>query len=66
VEQQGTVDKALVTFRKSMADKEMEWFQNNLKDAKALLIVPNLLKAGFILGGSGRSGVLVAPISFDT
>ena len=60
VEQQGTVDKALVTLRNFMADKEMEWFQKNLKDAKALLIVPNLLKAGFILGGSGGSGVLVA------
>jgi lipid-binding SYLF domain-containing protein len=60
VEQQGTVDKSLVTFRNFMADKEMEWFQKNLKDAKALLIVPSLLKAGFILGGSGGSGVLVA------
>ncbi len=60
VEQQGTVDKALVTFRTFMADKEMEWFHKNLKDAKALLIVPNLLKAGFILGGSGGSGILVA------
>ena len=60
VEQQGTVDKALVTFRNFWADKDMEWFHNNLKDTKALLIVPNLLKAGFILGGSGGSGVLVA------
>jgi SH3 domain-containing YSC84-like protein 1 len=60
VEEQGTVDKSLVTFRNFMADKEMEWFQKNLKDAKAVLIVPNLLKAGFVLGGSGGSGVLVA------
>jgi len=60
VDEQGTVDKSLVTFRNFMADKEMEWFQKNLKDAKALLIVPNLLKAGFVLGGSGGSGVLVA------
>jgi lipid-binding SYLF domain-containing protein len=58
--QQGTVDKALVTYRSFMADKDMQWFRNNLKDVKALLIVPNLLKAGFILGGSGGSGVLVA------
>ena len=60
VAQQGTVDKALVTYRSFMADKEMGWFRNNLKDVKGLLIVPNLLKAGFILGGSGGSGVLVA------
>jgi len=60
------MDKAPVTFRNFKTDKEMEWSQKSLKDAKALLIVPNLLKAGFILGGSGRSGALVAPISFDT
>jgi lipid-binding SYLF domain-containing protein len=60
VEQQGIVDNALVTFRNFMADKQMDWFQNHLKDVKALLIVPNLLKGGFILGGSGGSGVLLA------
>jgi lipid-binding SYLF domain-containing protein len=59
VQQQGTVDKALVTYRNFMADEQMEWFHKNLKDAKALLIVPNLLKAGFVWGGSGGSGVLV-------
>jgi len=60
VAEQGNVDKSLVTFRSFWADKDMEWFHNNLKDAKAVLIVPNLLKAGFILGGSGGSGVLIA------
>ncbi len=58
VEQQGTVDKALVTFQKFLANKRR--FRDHVKDAKALLIVPNLLKAGLILGGSGGSGVLVA------
>ena len=60
VAEQGIVDKALVTFRAFDADKDMEWFHQNLKECKALLIVPNMLKAGFILGGSGGSGVLVA------
>jgi lipid-binding SYLF domain-containing protein len=58
VGQQRTVDKALVTFQKFMANKQR--FRENVKDAKALLIVPNLLKAGFILGGSAGSGVLIA------
>jgi len=58
VEQQGTVDKALITFQKFMANKRR--FRDHVKDAKALLIVPNLLKAGFILGGSGGRGILVA------
>lgn len=55
---QGTVDKALMTFQKFMADKRR--FRDNVKDAKALLIVPNLWKAGIILGGSAGSGILVA------
>lgn len=60
VEQQGLVDKALVTFRAFMADREMEWFHAHLKEAKALLIIPELLRGGFIIGGSGGSGVLLA------
>jgi lipid-binding SYLF domain-containing protein len=59
VKQQGTVDNALVTFRNFMADKQMVWLQKNLKDSKALLIIPNLLKAGFVWGGSGGNGLLV-------
>jgi lipid-binding SYLF domain-containing protein len=58
VEQQGTVDKSLVTFQKFMANKRR--FRDYVKDAKALLIVPNMLKAGLILGGSAGSGILVA------
>jgi lipid-binding SYLF domain-containing protein len=60
VEQQNMVDMALVTFRAFMADKEMDWFRDHLKGAKALLIIPSLIKGGFIIGGSGGSGVLVA------
>ncbi|HWR67540.1 MAG TPA: lipid-binding SYLF domain-containing protein [Desulfomonilia bacterium] len=59
VKQQGTVDNALVTFRNFMVDKDMVWLQKNLKDAKGILIIPNLLKAGFVWGGSGGTGVLV-------
>ena len=61
VEQQGLVDKARVTFENFMADEQNfgEWFRKNLHEAKGLLIVPNLLKGGYILGGSGGSGVLV-------
>jgi lipid-binding SYLF domain-containing protein len=57
-EQQGTVDKALVTFQNFMSNKQR--FRDNVKGAKALLIVPTLLKAGLVLGGSGGSGILVA------
>jgi propanediol dehydratase large subunit len=43
VEQQNLVDMALVTFRAFMVDKEMDWFRDNLKDVKALLIIPSLI-----------------------
>jgi len=61
VEQQGLVDKARVTFENFMVDKQNfgEWFRKNLHEAKGLLIVPTLLKGGYILGGSGGTGVLV-------
>ena len=61
VEQQGLVDKARVTFENFMVDDQNfgEWFRKNLHEAKALLIVPNLLKGGYFVGGSGGSGVLV-------
>lgn len=58
-EAQGTVDKAKATFNSFMADANYSWLHNNLKRAKALLIYPQIFKAGFILGGSGGTGVLV-------
>jgi lipid-binding SYLF domain-containing protein len=42
-----------------MADPDLTWFQENVKDAKALLIVQQLLKGAFFIGGSGGSGVLI-------
>jgi lipid-binding SYLF domain-containing protein len=59
VDQQGLVDKARITFQSFMADENMAWFRDDLHKAKGLLIVPSLLKAGFVLGGSGGSGVLL-------
>lgn len=40
-------------------DKQHEQFRENLSQAKAILIVPQLVRAGFILGGSGGRGVLL-------
>ncbi len=56
---QAIVDKARITFDNFMRDEHYTWFHDNLKDAKGLLIFPQVLKAGFILGGSGGTGVLV-------
>lgn len=58
-EAQALVDKAQITFNSFMRDKEYSWMHQNLAKAKAVLIYPQVLKAGFILGGSGGTGVLV-------
>jgi lipid-binding SYLF domain-containing protein len=59
IEQQGLVDKARVTFQSFMADSNMAYLKDHLREARGLLIVPSLLKAGFWVGGSGGSGVLI-------
>ncbi len=59
-EQQELVDKAKLTIKRFAVDPQMEWFRNHSKEAKALFIVPQLLRGAFIFGGAGGSGVLVA------
>jgi len=56
---QGIVDKARVTFEEFMRDKNYTWLHEHLRSAKGILIFPQVLKAGFIFGGSGGTGVLV-------
>jgi len=56
---QAIVDKARVTFNDFMSDQHYTWFHENLSKARGLLIFPQVLKAGFFIGGSGGTGVLV-------
>lgn len=58
-EAQGIVDNARVTFDSFMRGKDYTWLHEHLKDAKGLLIFPQVLKGGFFIGGSGGTGVLV-------
>jgi lipid-binding SYLF domain-containing protein len=58
-EAQGIVDKARVTLGEFMRDKQYEWLQANIAKAKGVLIYPQVVKAGFIWGGSGGTGVLL-------
>jgi lipid-binding SYLF domain-containing protein len=54
-----TVDKARQTIEDFKADPDMGWFRDNLPDAKAVMVVPVLIKGGFIIGGSGGHGVVL-------
>jgi len=59
-EQQVLVNQSVTTVSNFMRDPEMTWLQQNIGRAKAVLISPEIVKAGFIVGGSGGRGVLLA------
>jgi len=65
-EQQNFIAKAQTTFSNFVRDPDMTWIQRNLRRAKGVLISPEIVKAGFILGGSGgRSLLLVHDTASD-
>jgi len=53
------VDKATLTVGVLTADKDFATLGPALGKAKGVLVFPEVLKAGFVLGGSGGSGVLL-------
>jgi lipid-binding SYLF domain-containing protein len=59
-EVQGLVDRARITLNDFMRDPNFAWFHYNLKHAKGVLIFPQIIKGGFIWGGSGGTGVFLA------
>ena len=56
---QGIVDKSRVTLSGFMRDKDYDFLHRYIRKAKGVLIYPQVLKAGFIFGGSGGNGVLL-------
>jgi lipid-binding SYLF domain-containing protein len=48
------------TLSNFLRDPEMKWLQQNLHRAKAIIITPEIVKAGFIFGGSGGRAAVVA------
>ena len=60
-EQQKVIDAARTALEQLRTDNTMgESARNLIHKARAVLIVPRLVKAGFFLGGHGGSGVLLA------
>src|SRR5438552_315275 len=59
-DQRSLVTAATLTFANFRNDPDMAWLKRNLGRAKAVLIAPEITKAGFILGGSGGRAVVVA------
>lgn len=59
-EAQSLVLKSQAVFSSFMHDPNMVWFHDNVDQAYGIFIVPQMLRGGFIVGGSGGSGVLLA------
>ena len=57
---QGLVDEARITVQDFAGDSQFADMRRKLARAKGVFIVPQLLKASFIIGGAGGSGVLLA------
>jgi lipid-binding SYLF domain-containing protein len=55
----GLVDKATATVGAFAADPDYAALPGLLSKAKAVLVYPQIIEGGFIIGGSGGSGVLL-------
>jgi lipid-binding SYLF domain-containing protein len=58
-EQRVLVTEAKLTLASFASDPDMKSLQSNLGRARAVLIAPNVAKAGFIVGGSGGRAVAI-------
>ena len=54
------VEKAKLTVEQFQTDSNMGSLRDLAKKAKGMLILPQMVRAAFIVGGSGGSGVLMA------
>ena len=59
-EQQKLIADAEKVLSIFLRDPDMGYLQQNISRSKALLIAPEILKAGFIFGGSGGRALVVA------
>jgi SH3 domain-containing YSC84-like protein 1 len=59
VEAQSLIDKSKGTIADLMNDETFSWLHSYLRNAKGVLIFPQVIKGGFFLGGSGGTGVLM-------
>jgi len=58
-EAQSIIDKSKGALCDMMGDQAFSWLHGYLKNAKGVLIFPQVLKGGFFFGGSGGTGVLL-------
>jgi lipid-binding SYLF domain-containing protein len=57
---QARVDAAKTTLSNFMRDPDMTWFREHVGQAKAVMVSPQIVQAGFIVGGSGGAALVIA------
>ncbi len=57
---QAHITASEATLSNFLRDPDMDWLQKNFNRAKAVIITPEIVKAGFIFGGSGGRAMVVA------
>jgi lipid-binding SYLF domain-containing protein len=58
-DQQELVDESRITFDKLITSVEFGELPGYIKRAKAIMIFPDIFKAGLVIGGQGGSGILL-------
>ena len=58
-DQRRLVTAATVTLASFLNDPDMDWLRQNVGRARAVMIAPEITKAGIIVGGSGGRAVVV-------
>ena len=56
---QELVDQSEIVVKRFSTDQYTANFRETVKEARAVFIIPKMLKGGFVIGGSGGSGVLL-------
>jgi lipid-binding SYLF domain-containing protein len=58
-ELQELVDEARLTFERFVRHPDLDWLRSHLKEAKGLLILPAVTRAGYVLGAVHASGLFL-------
>ena len=53
-------DAAQKTLADFMRDPQMTWLQSHVHEARAVMVSPRILQAGFVVGGSGGEVMVIA------
>ena len=54
------VDHSTITLTRFNSDPNMEAFRDLIKRSRAVIIIPQMLRGGLVVGGTGGSGALMA------